>query len=214
MVVDWICDTIDSCFFVAKWLCQLLASNFMNETQKKILLKIARDTVKAVITSGSIAKPQSDDPELNAHCGCFVTLKNQGRLRGCIGQFTAEMPLIDLVVEMAKASATGDPRFLADPITADELNQLDIEISVLSPLQRTDEPLSLRLGVDGIYIKSGFTSGCFLPQVATETSWSKEEFLSYCCAHKAGLAPDAWKDPKTEVYFFTADVFASEFKDI
>ena len=186
----------------------------MNEEQKKVLLKTARDTVEAVLTGGSVPQPESDDPELNAPCGCFVTLKNQGRLRGCIGQFTSDRPLIELVVEMAKASVTGDPRFFADPITADELEQLDIEISVLSPLQRTDDPLSLRLGVDGIYIKRGCTSGCFLPQVATETGWSKEEFLSYCCAHKAGLPADAWKDAETEVYLFTAEVFGSEFKEI
>jgi len=186
----------------------------MNEDQKQTLLKVARDTVEAVITSRPTQKPQSDDPELNAHCGCFVTLKNRSRLRGCIGQFTSEMPLIGLVVEMAKASATGDPRFFADPITSDELEQLDVEISVLSPLQKTDDPLSLRLGVDGIYIKKGYASGCFLPQVATETGWSKEEFLSYCCAHKAGLPADTWKDNKTEVYLFTADVFGACFKDI
>jgi len=186
----------------------------MNDGQKKILLRTARDTVEAVITGGTIPKPESDDDELNAPCGCFVTLKNQARLRGCIGQFTSDKPLIELVVEMAKASATSDPRFFADPITAEELEQLDIEISVLSPLQRTDNPLDLRLGVDGIYIKRGRASGCFLPQVATETGWSKEEFLSYCCAHKAGLAPDAWQEEDTEVFLFTADVFGSEFKDI
>jgi len=186
----------------------------MNDTQKQMLLKTARDTVKAVIGGGVLPEPKSDDPELNAPCGCFVTLKNQGRLRGCIGQFTSDRPLIELVVEMAKASATGDPRFFADPITADELGQLDVEISVLSPLQKTDDPLSLRLGVDGIYIKRGCTSGCFLPQVATETGWSKEEFLSYCCAHKAGLPADAWKEAETEVYLFTAEAFGSEFKEI
>ena len=186
----------------------------MNEAQKKILLKVARDTVEAVIKRQPMQKPESDDPELNAPCGCFVTLKNHGRLRGCIGQFISEMPLIELVVEMAKASATSDPRFFADSITADELEQLDIEISVLSPLQRTDKPLDLRLGVDGIYIKKGRASGCFLPQVATETGWSKEQFLSYCCAHKAGLPADAWREAETEVYLFTADVFGSPFKDI
>ena len=186
----------------------------MNDVQKQTLLKVARDTVEAVIRKQPTEMSQSDEPELNAPCGCFVTLKNQGRLRGCIGRFISESPLIELIAEMAKASATGDPRFLADPITAEELDQLDVEISVLSPLQRTDEPLSLRLGVDGIYIKKGRTSGCFLPQVATETGWSKEEFLSYCCAHKAGLAADAWQDPETEVYLFTADVFGAEFKEI
>jgi AmmeMemoRadiSam system protein A len=186
----------------------------MDDTQKQTLLKVAGDTVEAVIKGGKIPKPESDDPQLNAHCGCFVTLKNRGRLRGCIGRFISDIPLIELVVEMAKASATGDMRFFADPITAGELEQLDIEISVLSPLERTSDPLSLRLGVDGIYIKKGRTSGCFLPQVATETGWSKEEFLSYCCAHKAGLSPDAWKAPETEVYFFTAEVFGADFKDI
>jgi AmmeMemoRadiSam system protein A len=122
--------------------------------------------------------------------------------------------LIELIAEMAKASATSDTRFLANPISASELDQLDIEISVLSPLQRTDDPLSLQLGTDGIYIKKGYATGCFLPQVAIETGWDKEEFLSYCCAHKAGLRPDAWRDPDTEVYLFTAEIFGADFKDI
>jgi len=186
----------------------------MNDDQKQILLKVARDTVRKVIKRQPIEKPQSVEAELNAPCGCFVTLKNHGRLRGCIGQFTSDSPLIELAAEMAKSSATGDPRFFADPITASELDKLNVEISVLSPLKKTDEPLSLRLGIDGIYIKKGRASGCFLPQVATETGWSKEEFLSYCCAHKAGLAADAWQDPETEVYLFTADVFGADFKDI
>ena len=183
----------------------------MNQKQKDALLNIVRGSVKAAVTGIAFDEPASDDSELNAHCGCFVTLKNHARLRGCIGQFTSESPLIELVADMAKSSATGDPRFVAEPITADELEKLDIEVSVLSPLKRTDDPLSLRLGVDGIYIKSGYTSGCFLPQVATETGWSKEEFLSYCCEHKAGLAPDAWKEEDTEVYLFDAEVFGAPF---
>ena len=186
----------------------------MNDEQKKTLLKVARDTVEAVIRQQKITSPESDDPELNAQCGCFVTLKNRNRLRGCIGQFTSDSPLIELVAEMARASATGDPRFFSDPITVGELEKLDVEISVLSPLKKISNPLSLRLGIDGIYIRRGRASGCFLPQVATETGWSKEEFLSYCCAHKAGLADDAWKDPKTQVYLFTAEAFGADFKDI
>jgi len=182
--------------------------------QKQTLLKVARDTVKAMITGGVVPEVQSDDPELNANCGCFVTLKNRDQLRGCIGQFTSEGPLVELVAEMAKASATSDPRFFNDPVTADELDKMDIEISVLSPLKRTDDPLSLRPGIDGIYVKKGRASGCFLPQVATETGWSKEEFLSYCCAHKAGLAPNAWQKPGTEVYLFTAEVFGAPYKNI
>ncbi len=186
----------------------------MNEAQKHTLLKLARDTVNAAVSGRPLPQPASDDPVLTAPCGCFVTLKNRKRLRGCIGQFTSDKPLIASVVEMAKASATSDPRFLANPIAPRELQHLDVEISVLSPLKRTEDPLSLRLGIDGIYIRKGCTSGCFLPQVATETGWTKEEFLSYCCAHKAGLPADAWKDPKTEVYLFTAEVFGADFKDI
>ena len=186
----------------------------MDEARKQILLKVAKDTVTAAIKRQKPVAAKSDDPELNAHCGCFVTLKNQGQLRGCLGQFTSDKPLIELIAEMAAASATRDIRFSAEPVTAGELEQLDIEISVLSELKRTDDPLSLRLGIDGIYISRGPASGCFLPQVATETGWSKEQFLSYCCAHKAGLEPDAWKDPETEVYLFTADVFGAVFKEI
>ncbi len=100
----------------------------MNDTQKQSLLKVARDTVEAVIKGKPAKAPQSDDPELNAPCGCFVTLKNHGRLRGCIGNFISDSPLIELVAEMAKASATGDPRFLADRISDGELDKLDIEI--------------------------------------------------------------------------------------
>ncbi len=178
----------------------------MNDAQKHTLLKIARDTVEAVINGKRAPKISSDDPVLNTHCGCFVTLKNKDELRGCIGQFVANEPLIKLVSDMAVAAATGDPRFFDDRIRPDEVKGLDIEISVLSPLKKTNDPLSLRLGTDGIYIKKGYANGCFLPQVATETGWSREEFLSYCCAHKAGLKPDAWKDKDTEVYLFTAEI--------
>jgi AmmeMemoRadiSam system protein A len=182
----------------------------MTDEQKNILLSVARNAVTAAVSGKKPARVSSDDAELNAHCGCFVTLKNKDELRGCIGQFVSDRPLIELVSDMAVASATGDPRFFADRITPKEVDQLDIEISVLSPLKKTNDPLSLRLGVDGIYIKNGYASGCFLPQVATETGWSKEEFLSYCCAHKAGLKPDAWKDKETEVYLFTADIIEEE----
>ena len=178
----------------------------MNKTQRNTLLAIARQAVEAAVKKQRPEKPCSDDPELNEHCGCFVTLKNQGNLRGCIGQFVADKPLIEMVSQMAVSATTGDTRFANNPITVDELDKLDLEISVLSLLKKTDDPMSLRLGVDGIYIKKGFASGCFLPQVATETGWSKEEFLSYCCAHKAGLNPDAWKDDDTDVFLFTAQI--------
>jgi AmmeMemoRadiSam system protein A len=186
----------------------------MNQTQKQTLLKAAKGAVEATVKGLQPEMFQTDDKELNTHCGCFVTLKNHDQLRGCIGQFISDKPLIELIIHMAQASTSGDPRFLDNPITEEELNELDVEISVLSPLEKTDDPLSLRLGIDGIYIKKDHASGCFLPQVATETDWNKEEFLSYCCAHKAGLTADAWKDPQTEVYLFTAEVFGADFAAI
>jgi AmmeMemoRadiSam system protein A len=187
----------------------------MNEKQKKTLLKVAKDMVSSAVSGRPVHEPTTDDPELLAEVGCFVTLKNGEQLRGCIGQFTADKPLIELVCQMAVSSSLHDPRFSGDRITTDELPLLDIEISVLSPMEKTDDPLSLRLGVDGIYITDGRVSGCFLPQVATETGWNEEDFLSFCCAHKAGLAPDAWKtDPDVEVYLFTAEVFGAKWDDI
>jgi uncharacterized protein len=186
----------------------------MNDAQKHALLKVARDTVEAVIKGKRLPVVEADDPDLSTHLGCFVTLKTHDELRGCIGQFIADKPLVNMVVEMAKASATSDPRFFDNPLTFDDLQDLDIEISVLSKLKKTTDPLSLRLGIDGIYIKKGYLSGCFLPQVATETGWSKEEFLSYCCSHKAGLPEDAWRDSKTDVFLFSAEVFGEAFKDI
>lgn len=147
------------------------------------------------------------DPELQQHQGAFVTLHTHGDLRGCIGCFVARQPLWQVVREMAAASATQDPRFFGMPLRPSELDDLSIEISVLSPLRRIKDPMTeIELGTHGIYVKRGFHSGCFLPQVAQETGWTKEEFLANCCAGKAGMAPDAWKDPGTEVYVFTAEI--------
>ena len=186
----------------------------MDTLQKHTLLEVARDAVIAAVRKETLPSVSSQDEELIAHCGCFVTLKNGEQLRGCIGQFVSDKPLINLVSEMGVSSSTKDPRFLTDPVTPDELGSLDVEISVLSPLQKTDDPLSLRLGIDGVYIKRSYQTGCFLPQVATETGWTKEQFLTHCCVQKAGLSADAWRKPDTEVFLFTADVFGAEFDNI
>ena len=179
----------------------------MNEPSRKRLLEIARVSVEAAVRGHPLPKVEESAPELQAECGCFVTLKSGERLRGCLGHFTSDKPIYQLVNETARSSATADPRFLAERITPDELASLNIEISVLSPLQPIKNPLDIELGKHGIYIRKEYAGGCFLPQVATETGWTKEEFLGYCCSHKAGLAYDAWKDPDTEVLVFTADVF-------
>ena len=102
-------------------------------------------------------------------------------------------------------AATGDPRF--SPVSAREIEKLDIEISVLSPLKKVASFNDVKIPGHGVIIRSGFRSGVYLPQVATETGWTRDEFLTSLCSHKAGLPPDAWKDPKTEIYIFTAEVF-------
>jgi len=183
----------------------------MDKDLRKILLKTARDALNSAVNRLPTQTLKSDNPQLNEHCGCFVTLKNHANLRGCIGQFKADKPLIELVAEMARAAGTRDPRFFSNRITPDELNSLNIEISVLSPLKKTTDPLCLRPGIDGIYITKGNRSGCFLPQVATETGWNAKQFLENCCSHKAALPSDAWKDPDTNVYLFTVDAFEQDF---
>ena len=178
----------------------------MQHKQRQYLLRISRAVIEAVVLGQQPPRHESSDPFFAERRGCFVTIKNCGRLRGCIGTFIAEAPLLRSVEEMAEA-ATADPRFPRDRISPQELGQIDVEISVLSALEKTEQPLSLELGKHGIYIRRGPCSGCFLPQVATETGWSKEEFLTRCCAGKAGLEPEAWKQPDTEVFLFTAEVF-------
>src|SRR5262249_3124085 len=144
--------------------------------------------------------------------GVFVTLRNAGRLRGCIGTFNPQSPLPDTVWDMAAAAAS-DPRFIDRPLAAGELPSLHVEISVLSPLTLTKNPMSLEPGIHGIYIRSKTASGCFLPEVATEYGWSAEEFLSHCCSEKAGLPADSWRHPQTEVYLFTIEKISSRATD-
>ncbi|MDQ1272787.1 MAG: uncharacterized protein QG591_1417 [Planctomycetota bacterium] len=115
-----------------------------------------------------------------------------------------------MVSELAISSATEDPRFEFNRIKPQELNQLKIEISVLSPLMPIKNPLDFELGKHGIFIKKGFRVGCFLPQVATETGWSKEEFLSYCCSSKAGLPANAWKNKDVEIAIFTTEIIEED----
>jgi AmmeMemoRadiSam system protein A len=187
----------------------------MNESQKQILLRMAKQTVEAAVNHRPAPiVERTDDPALLAECGCFVTLKNGEDLRGCIGNFTADKPLIEMVREMATSSARRDPRFTHNPIRPGELSKLDIEISVLSPMEKTDDPMKLELGKHGIFITDGRRSGCFLPQVAMETGWTTEEFLNYCCTHKAGLREFAWEEPEVEVYLFTAEVFGAGWEKI
>jgi AmmeMemoRadiSam system protein A len=143
--------------------------------------------------------------------GCFVTLKNKDQLRGCIGCFVTDEPLWKTVREMAVASATKDSRFFGNRIKSSEIPQLTIEVSVLSPPQLVSDPLKeVKLGVHGIIVKDGARSGTFLPQVATETKWSLEEFLGHCARDKAGIGWGGWKKPSAKVYTYTATIISEK----
>jgi AmmeMemoRadiSam system protein A len=137
-------------------------------------------------------------------CGAFVTLHTRdGSLRGCIGHMVGEGPVGELIIDLAVASGTRDPRFA--PVGEDDLGDLVYEISVLSPMKRTAAE-DVTPGVHGLYIRNGRHAGVLLPQVAAEWGWSREEFLAETC-HKAGLPEHAWKDPRTEISTFTAQIF-------
>ncbi|MFH0840038.1 MAG: AmmeMemoRadiSam system protein B [Candidatus Omnitrophota bacterium] len=180
----------------------------LNDLQRKTLLKIARDTIESYLKTGNVLQVNEDDPVLSKEMGGFVTLHKKGQLRGCIGNIIGKGPLYLTVRDMAIESATGDPRF--PKVKLDEMKDIDIEISVLSELEKVKDANEIQMGVHGVLVRRGFNSGVFLPQVATETGWTKDEFMANLCAHKAGLLPDAWKHGDVDIYIFTAEVFGEK----
>jgi hypothetical protein len=180
--------------------------HMLNNQQRKKLLEIARVSINTYLQTGKKMELSETDPVLIQEMGAFVTLNKHKELRGCIGNLTASQPLYLTVRDMAVEAAIDDPRFSA--LTLTELKDIEIEISVLSPLKKVDSAEKIELGKHGVLVRKGYQSGVFLPQVATETGWSKEEFLNNLCAHKAGLPQDAWKDRNTELYIFNAEVFS------
>jgi len=182
--------------------------DMLSDEQKKKLLKIARNSMETYIRTGNKLKITDTDPVLNREMGAFVTLHKNGQLRGCIGSIIGRGPLYLTVNNMAVESSTSDPRF--SPVSVSELADIDLEISVLSELEKIDDPSVIEMGKHGVLVRSGFSSGVFLPQVATETGWSREEFMNNLCSHKAGLAKDAWKKGQCEIYIFSAVVFSEK----
>ena len=174
------------------------------------LLEVARKTLRATLRGEKLPKFEIKDKELQVKRGVFVTYKNKGRLRGCIGNFSSDDPLWKLVQRMAVASARDDFRFRDNPITAKEEPAIDIQISVLSPMMRISDPLDFIVGVHGLYIKRGRRGGTYLPQVATEQGWDKRTFISHLCRYKTGLSADSWKQKETEVSIYSAQVFGDE----
>ena len=172
-------------------------------------MTIARLTVETFVRTGRAAAVNESDPRLQAEEGAFVTLHAGGQLRGCIGSIIGQGPLYRTVREMSIAAASQDPRF--PPVTAGELKEIDIEISVLSRPRVVKSADEIELGRHGVIVARGNDKrGVFLPQVATETGWTKERFLSELCSQKAGLPPDCWQQPGTQLSVFTAEVFGEK----
>ena len=180
----------------------------LTEMQKRRLIKIARGTIDAYVRKKEIPEFQESDPRLSSMEGAFVTIRKKGMLRGCIGNVIGTHPLYMTIRNMAVAAATQDPRF--SPLGEEELNDIEVEVSVLSVPRQIKSIEEFQLGKHGAIVSRGSHNGLFLPQVAGETGWSKEEFFSYLCQEKAGLPADAWKDPETAIQIFTADVFSEK----
>jgi uncharacterized protein (TIGR00296 family) len=187
----------------------------LTQEEGTYLVRLARRTIEASFKGEKV--DFSDAPDKTREvCGVFVTLNTTSRggkeLRGCIGYPYPMKPLVEAVNDVAEAAAFEDPRF--PPLRKDELARVVVEVSVLTPPEKIKaEPAKLpqmvRIGVDGLIMKRGGRSGLLLPQVATEWGWDSEEFLSQCCV-KAGLPPDSWLLPGTEVSRFQAIIFAEK----
>ncbi|MBU4369499.1 AmmeMemoRadiSam system protein B, partial [Patescibacteria group bacterium] len=187
------------------------------EQDKEILLKIARQSIEEYLESKKVPEFKDISPRLKQAQGAFVTLRRNHQLRGCIGRIVEEkQPLYLVVSQMAIAAATEDGRFL--PVELEEMKDIEVEVSVLSPLKKIKDPFKeIEMGKHGVVVSSrggsafggqkGVRSGVFLPQVATENNWDLETFMGQLCYQKAGLPMDAWKTGELDIYTFTADVF-------
>jgi len=170
-----------------------------NETEQKALLKYARGILEAYYTKGG-KEPELelDSPILDENRGVFVTLKRQGHLRGCIGRIVAREPLRQNLKTMALSAALHDRRFR--PVKAEELEDIEIHISILSDPRPARSYKEIRLGTDGIIVSKGFKSGVYLPEVATDTGWDQETFFTHCAINKAGMKPKELKDAQLRIF--------------
>ena len=173
--------------------------------EKKYLLSLARQTI--ILRADDKPSPETDfySTTLKQTAGVFVTLNKNHQLRGCIGYVEGIKPLQNAVEEMALTAAFEDPRF--DPVCSDEIKELQIEISILSPLNTISDIQQIEVGTNGLIIEKGLFKGLLLPQVAAEYGWDRVTFLEQTCL-KAGLPKDAWKEESTKIQTFTAEIFS------
>lgn len=179
----------------------------LSQEQRQQLLRIARESIEAVLDGQRPALTADDfDETLRKPAGAFVTLrtKDQHDLRGCIGSIQAVGPLWQSVSNSAINAAFRDPRF--HPLQKDEWPSIELEISVMGPIEVVADPDEIVVGRDGLIVTHGRNAGLLLPQVATEYGWDRETFLSHTCA-KAGLHPDSWRTPGCRIERFSAEVF-------
>jgi len=176
----------------------------LGSEDKKALLAIARNAISLMLTQGRALEVIAPEGELAIWRAAFVTLRKRRRLCGCIGRLSSQDPLANVVAYSAAAAATEDPRFLR--LRADELDEIEIEISVVSELQ-TARAEEVEAGLHGLVVSRNGRRGVLLPQVAREHKWSRERFLDETC-RKAGLASDAWRDVETQIEIFTAETFS------
>jgi AmmeMemoRadiSam system protein A len=171
-------------------------------------MELSRYTLQHFVRGGERQTEDIDDPYLQSrHYGAFVSLHKQEELRGCIGNCAPNAPLFEIVAEMTEAAASRDPR--VEPVSQKELNQIRIDITVLSPLESVHDPLALEIGRHGLYIASGGKRGVLLPQVAIQYGWSIKTFLEQTCL-KAGLRKNAWKKSDIEVSGFTVLIIGEQ----
>ncbi|MEA3476131.1 MAG: AmmeMemoRadiSam system protein A, partial [Candidatus Cloacimonadota bacterium] len=181
----------------------------LSPSDKEYLLNLARRSIEYYLDNKEIIKPEKPESKiLNEDRAVFVTLTRNHNLRGCIGQLMAQMPLYQAVAEMAVSAAFQDYRF--NPVKRNELKDISIEISVLTPMKRVKSIDEIKMGRDGVYVKKGMRTGVFLPQVAEETGWDKKTFLENLCSHKAFLPKDAYLDKDIEIYIFQVGKFSED----
>lgn len=176
----------------------------LTEEEKRTLRQIAWTVIENRVRGKPVPEFEPTSERLKEPRGAFVTLQKKGELRGCIGNIRGNRPLYKTVAGMAAEAAFNDPRF--PPVSESELKDLDLEISVMTPLRQIDNVEEIEVGKHGIYIEKGFFSGLLLPQVATEYGWDRTTFLEHTC-YKAGLDKNAWKDGDTKIHIFSADIF-------
>lgn len=181
----------------------------LTQDQREALLLIARQTIGNTIgkKSGNMPTENGVSEPFNMKAGAFVSIHKKGNLRGCIGTFDTTHPVENQIREMAAAAATRDPRF--SPVEENEFDDIDIEISVLTPAKTISSIEEIVVGEHGIIISKGYRRGVLLPQVATEYGWDKKTFLEHTC-RKAGLPNHAWKDEETTIQIFRAEVFGEK----